>query len=387
MRMTLHLTRRCNLKCTYCYADCLSGGAPKLEADMSWPVAKQAVDLLLGRAQDRAHLVFFGGEPTLRLDLIERTMRYARGAARERSTAMSFEITTNGTIHTERLITLVKRYHATVAVSIDGPRDVHDTHRLRGPSHGSFDQVDSNLDRLLSEIPWLIASSVVTPETVDRLERSVEWLLERGFRVVVTSPDHSAAWTPGHLATLARQVKRVEALYVRRTRRGKKFYLSCIDSAIRSHVRGHDVAAGDCGAGRSHLSVAPSGALYPCVQFVGREGADGPWVLGDVRSGVDPARAAALAPSLSSSSDPCGGCELKSRCASGCPCANLAATGRPDRISPIQCGAQRLSIPAADRAAATLYRKKDRHFVHKHYNRLYPVAMCVEDGLLEKEQR
>lgn len=387
MRMTLHMTRRCNLKCTYCYAECAAGSAPKVDNDMTLETAQRAVDLLLARSEQRAHLVFFGGEPVLRLDRIEATMRYGREAAGRAGKRLSFELTTNGTVGTERLIALVRRYSATVAVSIDGPREVHDTHRVWGNGLGSFDRIDRNLDRMLAEIPWLIASSVVTPHTVGQLSRSVGFLLERGFRIVVTSPDHSAQWTQRHVRVLRGEVGRIGKLYERHMRRGKKFFLSCIDSAIRTHVRGDSEESASCGAGRSHLSVSPSGTLYPCVQFVGSEQPDSPWALGDVRGGVDPARQQALLPQLSGSSSECGGCELKQRCASGCPCANLAATGRLDRVSPIQCSAQRVSIPTADRAAMRLYRKRQKHFIHKHYNRLYPVAMCVEEAITQKELR
>lgn len=355
---------------------------------MSLPTARKAVDLLLSRSERRAHLVFFGGEPTLRLSRIEAIMAYARSTAAARGKTVSFEITTNGTIRATALIALVQRYQATVAVSIDGPREVHDTHRGWEEGRGSFEAVDRNLDELLEKVPWLIASSVVTPETVARLSTSVEWLLDRGFRIVVSSPDHSAAWTTRHVRILRKEVDRVARLYTRRTRQGKKFYLSCIDNAIRTHIRGgaEEAQSTSCGAGRDHFSVSASGELFPCVQFVGSEGASR-WALGDVDRGVDPMRAQALLPLLSVPSDDCSGCALTSRCASGCPCANLAATGTVGRVSPIQCASQRSSIPAADRAAAGLYRKRQRHFIHKHYNRYYPVALCVEEALMEKELR
>jgi pyruvate-formate lyase-activating enzyme len=39
MHLTLHLTARCNLRCRYCYA------APHQGGDMTWDVARSAVDL------------------------------------------------------------------------------------------------------------------------------------------------------------------------------------------------------------------------------------------------------------------------------------------------------------------------------------------------------
>ncbi len=379
MRVTLHLTRRCNLSCTYCYADCTAASRAHADDDMTLETAQRGVDLALERSEKRAHIVFFGGEPTLCLARIDATAAYARAAARARGKEVSFELTTNGTRLNDAFFAVVTRHHMVVAVSVDGPRAVHDRHRLSNAGHGTFAAIDAGLDRLLREVPSAIASAVVTPDTVANLSESVAWLLDRGFRIVVTAPNHGADWTPADARTLDRELGRIAALYEERTRRGQRFYLGCVDGAIRTHVRGGTGDATSCGAGLDHVSVAADGTLFPCVQFVSE--APNPWSLGHVTTGLDPARAHALAPGLSGRDPSCTDCALVSRCASGCPCANLAATGRPDRVSPIQCASQRLGIPRADRAATRLYRRADRMFIHKHYNRLYPVAECLEDGL------
>ena len=38
-------------------------------------------------------------------------------------------------------------------------------------------------------------------------------------------------------------------------------------------------------------------------------------------------------------------------------------------------------IPIADRVGATLYRERNPHFLHKHYNAAYPVLSLMEDVL------
>jgi len=350
---------------------------------MSAETTFAAIDMALERSEARCHVVFFGGEPTLMLDRIEDAMLYGRIAARRAGKTITYEVTTNGTRVTDRFLDLVKTFNVITAVSIDGPKEVHDTHRFTTGGRGSFALIDRHLDRVLEQIPAAIASSVVTPETVGRLSESVNYLIDRGFRIVVTSPDHSADWGPEHLKQLEKQLAKIGRSYARRVKKGQKFYLSCIDGAIRSHIRPDSERGGSCGAGRSHLSVAPDGRLFPCVQFVSH-GADD-WALGHVTTGVDEERIHSLGSKLSGRDAECGECALRSRCASGCPCANLAATGSPNQVSGIQCAAQRAAIPTADRVAEKLYRERNKGFIHKHYNRLYPVALCVEDGLIKKE--
>jgi uncharacterized protein len=386
MRVTLHLTDRCNLRCTYCYADCATGGTSRAARDMSLDTARRAVDLALARSERRAHVVFFGGEPALRLALVDEVATYAREQSARQGKSATLEISTNGTLLSDRFFDVVRRHGMLVAVSIDGPKDVHDAHRLLAGGAGSFALVDQGLDRLLREIPWAIASSVVTPRTVARLSSSVDWVLDRGFRVAMTALDHSARWTEQDARVLGEELARLSKTYVRRTRRGKKFYLACLDGAIRSHVRGANEAHRACGAGTDHLSVSADGRLLPCVQFVGRRDPD-VWCVGDVRDGLDPERARRILPRLAPSPPECEPCAIRDRCSSGCPCANLAATGQPDRVSPILCASQRHAVAAADRAANRLYQLRNKSFVHKHYNRFYPVALCVEQSLIEKEVR
>ncbi len=390
MRLTLHLTSRCNLECTYCYADvdCHDSAEQRTKTEMSLDTARRAVDFALAKSEKRAHLVFFGGEPTLRLDLVELVVGYARRQAAKQDKSVSFEITTNGSRVTDRFLRLVKRTAMVVSVSIDGPPEVHDTHRHLGNGNGSSTLVERGVSRLLDEAPWTIASAVVTPQTVGKLSASVEYLVERGFRVVMTSLDHSAAWSTRDTRVLNKQLERIAKRYVEWTRRGKKFYLGCLDGAIRTHVRGTDEpsAAKSCGAGKEHYSVAANGQLFPCVQFVSAPNA-AQWAMGDLERGVDPEKAAAVLARLAPSTSGCSGCALEKRCASGCPCANFAATGRADQVSPVLCASQRASIPAGDKAASRLYALRSKRFIHKHYNRLYPVAECLEESLIHEEIR
>ena len=67
------------------------------------------------------------------------------------------------------------------------------------------------------------------------------------------------------------------------------------------------------------------------------------------------------------------------RCASWCACSNWAGTGRLDRASPVVCAHERLLTPIADRVANQLWKRRDPHFLHKHYNPAFPVLAFLED--------
>ncbi|WP_157068119.1 radical SAM protein, partial [Desulfosarcina cetonica] len=70
--LILALTRRCNLRCVYCY-----NGDGHDQADMPETVIRAAIDLVASSGQS-FHLQLTGGEPTLVPGAIETAARLAR---------------------------------------------------------------------------------------------------------------------------------------------------------------------------------------------------------------------------------------------------------------------------------------------------------------------
>jgi 12,18-didecarboxysiroheme deacetylase len=119
-------TQRCNLKCVHCYAQSEDRNYP---GEMSTEEGKAMIDDLA--AYGAPVLLFSGGEPTIRKDLLE-LMHYAK------SKGMRVVISTNGTLITEEKAKQFAEVGLSyVGVSLDGSRDTHD--KFRGLK-GSFDK-------------------------------------------------------------------------------------------------------------------------------------------------------------------------------------------------------------------------------------------------------
>lgn len=80
MKVVLHLTSSCNLRCTYCYAPA------KRKDAMSMDTARRAIDLAVRLGGQSACVGFFGGEPLLAFDAIRELTTYAEERGRERGT-------------------------------------------------------------------------------------------------------------------------------------------------------------------------------------------------------------------------------------------------------------------------------------------------------------
>lgn len=117
--LTLAVTSRCNLNCTYCYHDCSTVGK-----DMGGETLDQAMKL--ANQDPPCHIQITGGEPTLVPEAIERIAWHANRMKKRPKLA----IQTNGTLLSSDQIKLFQTHNLQVGVSVDGPPDLHE--QVRG---------------------------------------------------------------------------------------------------------------------------------------------------------------------------------------------------------------------------------------------------------------
>src|SRR5712692_3616528 len=191
--LSLAIAQKCNLGCTYCYAQQGEfGGAAK---NMSSDTADEAVDLLLaGDAPGaRLNLAFLGGEPLINRSVLQSTTRRAATLAERRGVTLTFSITTNGTLLSEADADFFEAFGFAVTVSLDGPQDVHDRLRMYKSGQGSFDRIMQNVRPLLSRQRRMQVSArvTVTPSNLG-LRRALDTFIDAGFHSVGFSPMLSA---------------------------------------------------------------------------------------------------------------------------------------------------------------------------------------------------
>jgi uncharacterized protein len=374
VHLTLHLTARCNLNCRYCYA------VPHEGNDMSIETAKAAIDLsasgnLKKQQDDSLGIIFFGGEPLLRRDLIIEIIRYCRTVESATGQKFYFKVTTNGLLLDEEFLTGDDTSDIFVAISHDGVKPAHDEHRRDKAGNGSFDRLESTIPLLLKYKPYAPVLMVITPDTLRYYAESVAYLYEQGFKYLICSPEYSSPWDSKAVKELRRQYEKIADWYYDRTMEEEKFYFSPFEVKIASHVFPGTCKRDRCELGLRQISVAPDGQLYPCVQFVG----DKTYVIGDVQQGIDEQARQRLYEQNAREKESCVECAIQDRCNHFCGCLNRQATGSIDIVSPMLCAHERTIMPIVDALASRLYEKRNSLFIQKHYNDLFPLLSLVED--------
>ncbi len=132
----------CNLNCSYCFflsKEVLWDGAAQA---MSSETLRSFVEGYLDSQPDGPVTIGWqGGEPTLRgLDFFREAVRLAESLRRP-GQQVSHSIQTNGTLLDDAWGEFLAQHRFLVGLSLDGPRQLHDTYRVNKAGRGTYDAV------------------------------------------------------------------------------------------------------------------------------------------------------------------------------------------------------------------------------------------------------
>ena len=349
---------------------------------MSDEIVESSLVFILQQAQEtgaeRLDITFFGGEPLLAKDKIYQIVDELDQRAAHLT--RSYKLSTNGTLLTEQVMNELLSRRVFLSLSLDGSPETNDLYRKRAGGQGTAKRIEEAARLLLKHNPCASVTCVVTPATAGRVAPSVDYLYELGFRYISTTLDYSAEWSVEHFKALKSSYKQLAKWYEGKMLAEERFYLSFFDERIRTRTYKPLAAHERCHVAGKHFSIAPDGALYPCIQFVTTEGRP-EFIIGHVNEGFDNACKQHIHQASEKEKPECNGCTLEARCSKWCSCINFASTGTIDQASPIACYNERILMEIVDKTADRLWKKRSNMFVHKHYNPDYPIIAHLEANL------
>jgi uncharacterized protein len=283
-------------------------------------------------------------------------------------------LNTNGTLLDEprsraMLDALRKPRLSAAFVSIDGPREVHDGHRVDAAGRGSFDRAMRGVDRLREAGVPVQLVAVASKQTARHLGDTLRTLLPLGATRISIAPNFRDDWTERDLDGLRAGLRALGDAWIERFRAGEAVAVEPLHAKILSHLKGGMPCPSRCTLGGEELAVAPSGRLYPCAQMVGEDDHDD-LVIGDVlREGLDRPKVGAMQAAKENVEETCASCALRDRCQSHCGCRHVALTGKLGEITAVLCEIEAAMIAEADRVAEVLYEEQCPAFLKFYYER------------------
>jgi uncharacterized protein len=132
----------CNLDCAYCYflSKEVLYGAERQQMSID-TLHSHLTRLFAAHSDGQVTIAWQGGEPTLRgLDFFRQAMDLANRLRRPGQT-VEHTLQTNGTLLDAQWCEFLAEHRVLVGISIDGPADLHDAHRVNRAGHPTHAQV------------------------------------------------------------------------------------------------------------------------------------------------------------------------------------------------------------------------------------------------------
>lgn len=193
-----NLTDACNLACRYCFVE-------QHPHYMTLQVAKDGADWLYNNLQikrekgwakkdEKAHITYFGGEPTLLWDeiIVPLTLYVEEKYPNE----FNFSITTNGTRLNEERIDFLYDHKIGPLLSIDGAKTTQDYNRpCQNHNLSSFDLVYKNIPYLLEKFPNTTFRSTIHQDTAKYTFENYYFAIHCGFKNIFMIPNGREQWS------------------------------------------------------------------------------------------------------------------------------------------------------------------------------------------------
>ena len=304
-RMDLALTYRCNNQCLHCYA-----GGPRETDELDTAAWCQILDKVF--ALGIPHVVFTGGEPTLREDLPQ-LIRYAE------EKGLVSGLVTNGRRLKDAayLDTLVQAGLDHIQITLESHDEaVHD--RMTGVD-GSWRETVQGLQNAIATPVYTLTNTTLTRFNVDSIVETIDFIHQLGLPHFACNSLIYAGKAPAAASTLALDEAQLEPLLTKirdyAELLGMEFLWYTPTQYCVFNPLQLELGIKSCSACRISLCIEPTGDVLPCQSYftpLGNLLIDDWEAIWNNPLCVD-LRAHAYAP------EKCYDCPQLSTCGAGCP--------------------------------------------------------------------
>lgn len=301
-RFDLAVTYRCNNDCFHCYM-----GGPRKTEELTTDQWKKVIDIV--DSLDVGAVIFTGGEPLLREDLVE-LVDYSKG--------LVTGLVTNGRLLTEGTVAALEQKELDhVQITIEGLKDTHNTMVCSD----AWDETVQGIKNCLSSSIFTLTNTTLTTKNVDEAPDLLEFLSGLGLQrfalnsIIKTGRAEDAAYglTTQELQTHVAIIKDkaielgMEMVWYTPTRRCD-FDPLALGLGLKM-----------CSAARINVTVEPDGRVIPCQSWF--EGMGN--ILTDDWDTIWNSRLTKSIRQKQYMPDVCEDCSMVDECTAGCPLGDV----------------------------------------------------------------
>lgn len=335
----LKLTTRCNLSCVYCSEPHRDTGCTVDDR-----VLGRFIEVIQSLRPRRLDILMTGGEvlsiPESRLADIFVRLSALKGTLNH----VRLNLQTNGTLITPSICDLLRRHEVKIGVSIDLPRDVHDTARVTSRG-GTWKDVTAGIRMLKRENLNFGILTVMSAQNAGRLQSVYSGMKRLGCgnaKFIVYSPSGVGKQVGERYSVGLSLGKVMTKLFDLWASDDSDFRLHPYVSVVRGLLTGScglcEYSANTC----SHIfAIAADGTILPCARAEAIPGLQFGSILdGHARAHIMRAMLCKQERSAYLRRRNCKGCEFFAICSGGCFIEAVIQNGEAYSRTP-QCAANR----------------------------------------------
>ncbi len=264
LALTIAPTLKCNFKCVYCFED------PKkdtIDAALEEKLIKFVEQKLDGKKAFQ--LSWFGGEPLIELNTIERLVRAFEKLCKEKKVSMQpGSIITNGYLLSKEVAEKLKNVHIGHAqITLDGIPEIHDKRRMLKNGAGTFAKIIANI-KSASRFMGISVRINVDKSNMERLDEFYQLWAEEKLSEHASFYLSPVFESEGGCADIAGQCLAAEefaAFIARETEKAKTMGIAKVHYPALSK-------SGYCMADKlAGFVVAPSGLIFKCWEQIAND--------------------------------------------------------------------------------------------------------------------
>ena len=298
--ITFQVTEACNLCCTYCYQ------INKSSEELDFETAKKFIELILAEDSEKNHYLnrdntdfviidFIGGEPLLKIDLIDQIVNYFIKRCIELDHPWMYgymlSIGTNGTLYFDpKVQEFLNKHknHMSLNITVDGDKKLHDSCRVFKDGKGSYDLASSAAKDWMNKTKGLGKSTKLTiaPENVMYLKDAIVNMIDLGFESINENCVYEDVWNKDLAKILFDQLISIGD-YLLDNDLEDKIYLRILNPDSFRPMDPED-NKNWCGGDGSMIALDVRGDIFNCVRYMKSSLGDDqePLVIGNVDIGI-----------------------------------------------------------------------------------------------------
>jgi uncharacterized protein len=263
MHYHIILTEECNSQCRYCYEKSFKEFDNDLDKKFKFCFSSENKDLDIKKLKDfilsdpEAVIIFYGGEPLLRIDLIKKIID---------EIPVPFRMQTNGKL-LDKLPTKYLKKIDKILISLDGDKERTDYNRGKG----TFELVMKNIEKIRKEG---YRGEIIARMTLDQkfpdVNEQIKFLYKKGFRSIHWQIDagfYKFDFDKEKMQKFFNQyneeIKEMIEFWTKKIEKGKvlKFYplLGIVESLLKK-----EPTKLRCGAGHAGYAISLDGKIVAC---------------------------------------------------------------------------------------------------------------------------